>query len=147
MATFTDAGKLANHQRNRQAQRKQSLLTSTKSAAELARTVAIDLTSGTVSAATLRQLRPFARDAKRRRGTLPTTPINAHTGGVRSGWRIFATGGVRSGWRLQNMNAHAKYVLRPGGTRYMIDRKFWQRLREETYTRILAMYEQALTAP
>ena len=144
MATFTDAGKLANHQRNRQAQRKRSLVTSTKSAAELARTVAIDLTSGTVSAATLRQLRPFARDAKRRRGTLPTTPINAHTGGVRSGWRIFATG---DGWRLQNMNAHAKYVLRPGGTRYMIDRKFWQRLREETYSRILAMYEQALTAP
>jgi hypothetical protein len=63
---------------------------------------------------------------------------------VQRGWRVIS---VPGGYRLQNVDPAAKYVLRPGGTRYMVDRGFWEALRRETTARIQALILRAARTP
>src|SRR5690349_15088395 len=90
---------------------------------------AVELTSGTVSTATLRRLgHPFARrPSGRKRGRLKALPINKQSGRLRAGFRrvrVPAIGGKIS-YDLTNKVPYAKYVLSLGGTTKMISRGFW----------------------
>lgn len=95
---------------------------------------AIGLTSGTVKTRTLRRLgHPFGRRGSgRKRGTLPTLPINAQTGRLRASFQKVRTssGSGRVSYDLTNTAPYAKYVLSLGGTTKMVARRFWPELRK-----------------
>ena len=150
MATFTDARKLAAHQRAR-ARRLQygytSIDAASREAAEIAREEAERLTSG--PRRTARDLRraghPFRRNRLRaigRRGggglslmaAWPLLPIGRQSGRLRRSFRIFRRGdGV---WRMQNIAPHSPAVLAPGGTKNMVRRGFWEELNRRTIRKV-----------
>jgi hypothetical protein len=149
MATFTDAKRLAAHQRQRAQRIYKSIEAASQSAAIIARDEAIKLTSGNVKQATLTAAgHPFAR----RRGlggrvgmrggrsvmaSYPLTPINAQTGSLRRSWRIFRRphGKGSVGFVMQNVSPHA-IAIRPGGSRRVVDRRFFAELNKRTLPKI-----------
>lgn len=144
MATFRDPAALARAQRERARRLKHgytSIDAASQAAAAIAQGKAIELTSGTVSARELaRAGHPFARKGSRKRAKagrlLPALPINAQRGRVRRGWRVFQ--GRAGHFVLQNIEPAARYVLAPGGTKTMVDRRFWRELNRQTLPEIRA---------
>lgn len=141
MAKFTSSRKLAESQARRFARVQRSLLIEHAQLAAEMKDIAYDLTSGGISSATLRRLgHPFGRGRGRVskgtarvtvRGSAPRLPINVQSGQLRRSWRLIRrrTGSVQV-FQLQPTSPHA-IVLRPGGTRKMVARGFWTRMRAE----------------
>jgi hypothetical protein len=152
MATFTRAGDLARHQRERTERLYRSILAASEESARIAREEAEKLTSGTTSTRELTQAgHPFARArganrfGGRGRGTVslmrsyPLVPINEQSGRLRRSWRIFRRRDPEKGsvaFQLQNIAPESKYVLAPGGTARMIDRGFWNELNRRVLPKI-----------
>ena len=118
--------------------------------AERLRKKAYALVSGNIPKAILDEQHPFSRDGhaitavvqtrtrpnsrkKVRfsgRGSYPLTPINAHSNRLRNSLRVFKT---RNGFRIQFTASYSKYVLRTGGTKFMVDREFWKQMQKYSY--------------
>lgn len=122
MATFHSPQALVNHQRQRMRKVKRSVLVAHEKAVQEIKAEAVRLTSGTAKPSG-----QFARNRRNRRGVLPLLPINLQTGRLQRSLRVFKRG---EAWQLQFTARHSAFVLRPGGTRLMVDRKFWQALRK-----------------
>jgi len=61
----------------------------------------------------------------------PLLPINVQTGRLLRGWRLMPRpSGATQTLILQNVSPESKFVLRPGGTRRMVDRGFWKELKK-----------------
>lgn len=151
MATFTDASKLAAHQRQRAQRVYRSIEAASEAAAMIARDEAIKLTSGTTSQETLtRAGHPYARrrglggrtgrvngGGKSTMAAYPLLPINRQSGSLQRGWRIFrryrGKGGV--GFVMQNVSPHA-VAIRPGGSRHVVDRRFFAELNRRVIPKI-----------
>jgi hypothetical protein len=94
-----------------------------------------EFTAGGTSTKTLRQMgHPFGRTAGGARGNtnkklgrrkVPVLPINKQTGRLRSSFYRSDLGGADKVTRMGFRVPYARFVLRPGGTRKMIDRKFY----------------------
>lgn len=93
----------------------------------------LHLTSGNTSTAQLRRMgHPYARNrfpSGQTRVSLPLLPINRQTGDLQRSLFTFPfTTETSFGARLGFDSRHARFVLARGGTRYMLDRLFWQTL-------------------
>lgn len=109
-----------------------------KALVEAAHDDAQELTSGTVTAKQLRREgHPFGRSFSgtqrggnaRGRRRRPRLPINRQTGHLqRSRYLSGPTGGNKR-YRLGHNAPHARFVLRPGGTRFMVDRGYFAEIR------------------
>lgn len=91
------------------------------------------LTSGTTSTATLiRMGHPLGRRlGGRKRGSLPTLPINAQTGKLRGSWRRYKVDlSGKTYYDVIPTVPYAKYVLAVGGTTKMVARGFWREMRK-----------------
>jgi len=94
-----------------------------------------EFTDGGTSTKTLRKMgHPFGRTAGGARGNtnktlgrrkVPVLPINNQTGRLRSSFYRSDIGGKDKVTRMGFRVPYARFVLRPGGTRKMIDRKFY----------------------
>jgi hypothetical protein len=94
-----------------------------------------EFTDGGTSTKTLRQMgHPYGRTAGGARGNtnkklgrrkVPVLPINNQTGRLRSSFYRSDIGGADKVTRMGFRVHYARFVLRPGGTRKMIDRKFY----------------------
>lgn len=91
-------------------------------------------TSGGISTLQLRRMdHPFARRHKWGKNNpipVPLTPINAQTGALRQSYYDYFSrvGGMQFMWTFGFAIPYAGYVLAPGGTRYMVDRRYWDSL-------------------
>lgn len=56
------------------------------------------------------------------KGVLRPLPINRQTGRLRAGIQLVGPIGSRKEYRLFSTAPYAQFVLRPGGTRFMVDR-------------------------
>lgn len=140
--------KLSDKLKSRARVAKRSIEVGNKEMAERMRVHAIALTSGGISKQAIDQARPFARNReasqaiigvaqvrarpnarKKTRytasGSFPLNPINKHSGKLQRSLRITPT---RNGYRLFFASPYAKYVLRTGGTKFMVDREFWKQM-------------------
>ena len=94
-----------------------------------------EFTDGGTSTKTLRKMgHPYGRTAGGQRGNLNKKvgkakvnplPINKQTGRLRSSFYRSDIGGKDKVTRMGFRVPYARFVLRPGGTRKMIDRKFY----------------------
>lgn len=88
-------------------------------------------TSGGISTLQLRRMgHPFARRHKWGKSNpipVPLTPINRQTGGLQNSYYDYFSriGGMEFMWTFGFAIPYASYVLAEGGTRYMVDRKYW----------------------
>jgi len=61
----------------------------------------------------------------------PLLPINVQTGRLLRGWRLMPRQSrAMQVLILQNVSPESKFVLRPGGTKNMVDRGFWKELKK-----------------
>lgn len=154
MAIFHSASALAASQSKRFQAVERSIRVLHRSMAESMVEDARDLTSGTISSAQLAKMgHPFGRGRRgqfqrsnlRGRNRLvvhkpsqsgiavPKLPINVQRAqnGLRSSVRIIPENhSVVQSFRVQFTAPEASYVLRPGGTRLMVDRGFWPAMRK-----------------
>lgn len=152
MVTTRSAADLAGINRQRLArltQGSRSMTAGSHQAAKIAQAEAVKLSQGTTSSAALRAAgHPFAK--KRSLGRLgrlgdrsragaavfasyPLLPINRQSGRLARSWRVIRAG---DGYRLQNFAPESKFVLRRGGTRYMVDRRFWDELHRRALPKV-----------
>ncbi len=140
MANWTSAKALAVSQAARFAVLNRSIRAQHRQMVESMAQDAQELTSGTVSTATLRALgHPFSRRLARSRGGaskaisasgISRLPINQQTGRLKRSARIIPeTTAHGQSFRFQFTAPHAKFVLAPGGTRRMVARGFWPEMR------------------
>ena len=91
-------------------------------------------TSGTVSTQQLRAMdHPFARRHKWGKSNpipVPLTPINVQSGALQNSYFDYFSriGQMEFLWTFGFAVPYAGYVLNPGGTRYMVDRHYWDSL-------------------
>jgi hypothetical protein len=92
--------------------------------------IAVEMTSGTTSAAELRKRgHPFSR---RRPQNVPRLPINRQTGGLQSAMRIVRRVNGETEQIYLSVNHPHAIVLRKGGTANMIDRGFMEEYNRRT---------------
>lgn len=158
MARFTSASDLAKHQRRRADTARRSMDATTREQAQIALKEAQVLTKGGTKQSVLTAAgHPFRKS--RLRGiaskiggkgrslmaSFPLLPINFQTGRLYRSWRVFARRtGDTVAYRLQNMAKHGKFVLRPGGTKYMVDRGFWAELQRRVIPKARKLSRDAL---
>lgn len=133
MATFRDPKALLRAQGARFARIQADLEIEHEALAKDMKSEAIGLTSGTVSTSTLERLgHPFGRRASgRKRGRLPTLPINKQSGKLRAGFRIYKISLQGITHRdVMNIVPYAKYVLAIGGSTRVVARGFYRELRK-----------------
>lgn len=121
MATYTSGIALAAVTRARAAKLRKALPTVASQQAHAGRLASQELTSGP------------QRSANAPSPVAPKLPIGRRSRQLRRGWRLrrlAGAGGYQGsyapGMALYNVAPHHVYVLRPGGTRRMSDRQYWQ---------------------
>lgn len=161
MPIFSNPKALALHQKARSLRVKVAVTRQFDAEAAEIKAAAIRLTSGGISEASLRNAgHPYARrigspklKGKRQAvfgqaGIAPKLPINIQTGNLVRRWILprFATGNEVE-YRLSNTAAYGKYILAVGGTKRMIERPIWRRLRQlyrpDAIDRMRAAYRRA----
>lgn len=153
MATFSSPREYENHLRRKANRVQRSLKVNEKRDVDMMQSLAQYYVSGRMTASAQRFFgHPFARSYRSREKNLKNTifavhdqkfgsiteigktvrqltlPINQQTGELKRSLRVFKrqVGGTFA-FYIQFTSPHA-IVLRPGGTRYMIDREFWKTL-------------------
>ncbi|MBS1702906.1 MAG: hypothetical protein JST12_14675 [Armatimonadetes bacterium] len=141
-------GKLSSRLRSRARNARRSIQSESKDMAERMRKHAIRLTSGSIPKSDIQRYHFFARysstttqvfstgrrpnSRKKMRVTArgmsaPLLPINKHDGTLQRSLRVIRVG---EGYRLFFTSPFAKYILRTGGTKWMVDRGFWHEMQK-----------------
>lgn len=114
-------------------------------------TDAMDLTRGGVSSKQLRAMgHPYGRNRVaqggqyrpgRKRGMLPSLPINKQSGGLRSRLRVVRTSGGIQAFKLTAGVHPGNWVLNPDGTRKMVGRGFFLEIKKRWRARNKALLD------
>jgi hypothetical protein len=70
------------------------------------------------------------------RGMVRPLPINVQSGQLRRMTRLVGPSGAKREYLLGSWAAHAKFVLKRGGTKTMVDRGIWDHLKKRHKSRI-----------